>query len=705
MSLRAIRKVSGVVIVITALFPLWSKAEMHPLDSVPAHFITSGHFSTQPQGAWSPTMRMARDEIAFPLTAAVVSGFSIGFVHRFLADRLKYNWVPALGWPLLNMTGYLMMRPGSRLRVLPSLGDFAMTAALGDQWAGNVTPWIRAANTLYTGVEAVWPELQTEFSAFFQCKTQPVIVEGSQSPADLTILTCPETQSVSNYKPALMIEFPPIEKEFTGTENTASSLIKSLYQLRKNCINQSISRLILAYEHLADGRLQLKAIPFTDSGWQKPVVLDIDNSKGEYWWADINLAEVAEGKAVVSPLTASLVKGVMAGLSHPEQSHTVQVSPERLQHVAGLLTLPQDGDAFWFRSRPASVLPGTYQHLPEVVFTANVQWKGSHPEVEKFRQYSLIPENMKLPWKVLQLSTLSLVRGKSVDAAARLARFVEEAVVLPGTLLGTGYFPESKIPFSIQTLRLETVPGFGISERVFIETADGHQLGGLLIRSRSKRETHDRTLHIHYHGNGDSCDLAGWSLFHSLTPDDQSLAQYCSEHGVDILIPEYRGFRNDLEPVNGQTLLDDANRFYQLLSNQYQRVTVSGVSLGSGMAAWVAAQNNPDAVVLLSPFTSLARAAGDMLMGVKIPKWLLKFNMETDQNIQAISEHTKIYLRHGQLDKITRPQNTEDLHEILKASNHNDVDVDLLEGVNHNDILKAQSISDVFATVWKGGRP
>ncbi|MCL6271501.1 hypothetical protein M3P05_16400 [Sansalvadorimonas sp. 2012CJ34-2] len=677
------------------------KAEQHPLDTVPDHFIETGYFSTQPESSYNPAIRMAQDELLIPLGSVAATSFAIGFVHRFLADRLKSNWISTLGWPLLNMTYYFFMRPEfdryTALRLLPSIGDATMVAAYGEDWAGAATPWLRTANTIYVGLEAIWPELKAEISAYRQCKVQPVVIEGSQSAADLSILTCPVKTSASNNKPALFIDFLD-----TDEVSTDSPLMKGLYQLREICSSISISKLMLVYEHSPDGGVQLRVFPQIGSGWQKPKVLEINNLQGGGWWSDLNFAamQIQNSQPVLPPLSPSMIEGIGNTVSYPHESHSVDVDSARLEPVAGLFTLPQENDAFWFRLKPGSLLPGGYQPLPEVVLSLNSKWLGSSSQAKKFRKHSLIPETMRLPWRITQLGLMSFIRSQSIKAAEKLARSIEESIVLPGTLLGKGIIPDQILPHSEQTYDLQ-IDGLGTPERVTIETNDGKRLQGLLIRSNSAHDTGERTLHIHYHGNGETSHLAGRALFDALKPDNQSLAEFCNDQGVDILIPEYRGYRNDLEPVNGQTLLDDANLFYRLLSNQYRRVTVSGWSLGSGMAAWVSGQNNPDSTILLSPYTSLARVGRDMFMGIKIPKWLVKFNMETDQNIQHISPNTRIYLRHGSQDKVINPQNTQDLYNILNGSSRDNVDMRILRGRDHINILGDSGISDIFARVLK----
>ena len=103
----------------------------------------------------------------------------------------------------------------------------------------------------------------------------------------------------------------------------------------------------------------------------------------------------------------------------------------------------------------------------------------------------------------------------------------------------------------------------------------------LLLRNNYDR----RGVILFLHGNRGTADRA---LF--------QIRRMAGGNGYDFFIPDYRGYgKTEGKPLSGRQLQNDADRAYQYLLQHYdeENIVVAGYSLGTGMASYVAAKNNP----------------------------------------------------------------------------------------------------------------
>ncbi len=150
------------------------------------------------------------------------------------------------------------------------------------------------------------------------------------------------------------------------------------------------------------------------------------------------------------------------------------------------------------------------------------------------------------------------------------------------------YFPyPSRIPEAGAVL-----PG---AREVTFETEDGLTLGGWLVEAA---DTQPWGAVVVFNGN------AGHREFRA------PLAAELSARGLTVLLFDYRGFGgNPGRPSEAGLLLDGraARNFLAAASDlEPSRVVLLGESLGTGLAVALAAELAPAALILRSPFTSLA---------------------------------------------------------------------------------------------------
>ena len=134
------------------------------------------------------------------------------------------------------------------------------------------------------------------------------------------------------------------------------------------------------------------------------------------------------------------------------------------------------------------------------------------------------------------------------------------------------------------------------------------------------------------------------------------------------------------ELTDQASLFESALAFAEYVEKTYPSETLSvwGRSIGAGFAAHVAARMNVDALVLETPFVSLAHQA--QIVFPFIPKWLVRYPMPVQSEIIEVT--APIYLIHGDRDEVISHQASVSLKAaqptstlfLIRDAGHNDLD-------------------------------
>ena len=170
------------------------------------------------------------------------------------------------------------------------------------------------------------------------------------------------------------------------------------------------------------------------------------------------------------------------------------------------------------------------------------------------------------------------------------------------------------------------------------------------------------------HGNGGSLD----SWFVDL--------DFYRRANVDLVMLDYRGYGKSSGRIGSEAqLLADVRAAWQQVAPQYvgvRRVFV-GRSLGTGPAAMLAADVQPEATVLVSPYFSMQSLAAEHYPWV--PGALLRYPLRTDAAVTRIAG--ALLLVHGSRDTVIPPAHTERLQALAPRAA-----VTIIEGAGHNDL-------------------
>jgi alpha-beta hydrolase superfamily lysophospholipase len=189
-------------------------------------------------------------------------------------------------------------------------------------------------------------------------------------------------------------------------------------------------------------------------------------------------------------------------------------------------------------------------------------------------------------------------------------------------------------------------------EEINIKSFDGVNLNGLLFKSDQSKG-----LIFYLHGNAGTLETWG------------KIAKTYTNLGYDIFILDYRSFgKSEGKIENEEQLNKDIAIAYKVLNKRYpeNKIIITGYSIGSGLAAILACENKPKALILQSPYYSFTELSSGRVPF--FPDFMKKFQLETWEYLPRIK--VPIYIFHGKEDQLIPYENSVRLSKIIKANGH-----------------------------------
>ena len=214
------------------------------------------------------------------------------------------------------------------------------------------------------------------------------------------------------------------------------------------------------------------------------------------------------------------------------------------------------------------------------------------------------------------------------------------------------------------------------AEHLSLQSADGHELAGIHIPSDEPAES--PTLILGFGGNAWNAQEVAEYL-HQLFPDE------------DIVTFHYRGYTPSEGAPSAEALIADAPLVYDLAVERLKpkRVVAVGFSIGSGIAAKLAAKRKLDGLILVTPFDSLKGVAQSMFPWLPIG---LFFEHEIDAATALEHADEAVAIIQAQRDEIVPSDRTEALRKGLP-----DLVFDrTIAGAGHNDIYVRSDFHDAM---------
>ncbi|MBZ9728720.1 alpha/beta hydrolase [Salegentibacter sp. JZCK2] len=204
-------------------------------------------------------------------------------------------------------------------------------------------------------------------------------------------------------------------------------------------------------------------------------------------------------------------------------------------------------------------------------------------------------------------------------------------------------------------------------EERFIEMGDGKKLNALLFKAENSQG-----VIFYLHGNAGS--LEDWG----------SVAETFMNLDYDLFIPDYRGYgKSEGNIKNEEQLHQDIQILYEHLKLDYSenKIIVLGHSIGSGMAAKVAAANNPRLLILQAPMYSLPDLVKNTPPFNIFPRFLIRYKFSTGNYLKEAE--IPVAVLHGDEDEIIYYGSSLKLQQEFKSQDT----LITLEGYGHNNFL------------------
>jgi len=173
-------------------------------------------------------------------------------------------------------------------------------------------------------------------------------------------------------------------------------------------------------------------------------------------------------------------------------------------------------------------------------------------------------------------------------------------------------------------------------EDVWFQATDGARLFGWYVEAQA-----DRPVILWCHGNAGNVihRLENLKLLYQL--------------GLSVFLFDYRGYGQSSGEPDEDGSYRDAEAAWQHLTTQRgikpEHIVVFGESLGASVAAHLAAQHRPGALILASAFTSVPDLAADLYPLLPV-RWITRYRYDTRRHLQDM--HAPVLVAHSREDEI-----------------------------------------------------
>jgi pimeloyl-ACP methyl ester carboxylesterase len=247
--------------------------------------------------------------------------------------------------------------------------------------------------------------------------------------------------------------------------------------------------------------------------------------------------------------------------------------------------------------------------------------------------------------------TLILVPVLLYAAVCAAVFFLQTSLIVPVSQVG----PAGTLP-----------PG---AERITLQTAGGERLAGLHVPPAAAGEG-AAPLILGFGGNAWNADSMA-AYLHELYPQ------------AEVVTFHYRGYPPSEGSPSADALRADALAIFDWAGRLFPgrpRIAV-GFSIGSGVAAWLAAHRPLDGAILVTPFDSLAASGADHYPWLPI-RLLFRHEMAAAEDLRG--SRVPVAILAGQRDDLILPARTEALRRAVANLAYDHV----VAGAGHNDIYQ-----------------
>jgi len=200
-------------------------------------------------------------------------------------------------------------------------------------------------------------------------------------------------------------------------------------------------------------------------------------------------------------------------------------------------------------------------------------------------------------------------------------------------------------------------------EEYFVKSSDNTEINVLWFKTNQR----PKGLVVYFHGNANN--LQRWGNY----------AINITQLGYDVVMMDYRGYGKSEGQPSEQALYDDAALIWNWAKEKSDagKMVIYGRSLGAAVAAHLAAETQPDLLVLETPFDELKNANTSRYLFAFVP---LRSKFNTKEVISKVPCKTVIF--QGTDDWVVNLKSAERLKSMLKATD----EFVTIPGGSHNDL-------------------
>lgn len=140
----------------------------------------------------------------------------------------------------------------------------------------------------------------------------------------------------------------------------------------------------------------------------------------------------------------------------------------------------------------------------------------------------------------------------------------------------------------------------------------------------------------------------------------------------DIFMPDYRSYgKSDGENEDEDQFFEDAQDVYDYLKTKYKEseIVIVGYSLGTAPASYLAANNNPAHLFLISPFYSIVDIVRSYFP--LVPEFLFRYPFKNHENLKRASCPIDIF--YAEEDHVVPPNSTLRLKSIKQSAHFHEL--------------------------------
>ena len=205
------------------------------------------------------------------------------------------------------------------------------------------------------------------------------------------------------------------------------------------------------------------------------------------------------------------------------------------------------------------------------------------------------------------------------------------------------------------------------------------KLSGLLFKAKAPKG-----VILYLHGSNNALDVWG------------KLAPTYTQLHYDVLMLDYRGYGKSRGKITTEAgLHHDMQTAYDYLKRMYaeKQIIILGHSMGTGLAARLAAKNHPKQLILQTPYYSVADWVHHLVPDFDTTH--IRYKLPTYQFVKQTT--SPILLIHGDADQAIYPGSSLKLKAYLKPTDQ----VIILKGEGHTELVKNKAYLNALRSLFR----